>query len=479
MAGMSRYWQLRIDGLLPREEFETQITAIEDLDARVTTIEGLPVGTDYSAQISDLDTRVDALEATSPIDFQPEIDALDGRMDNAEANISALQAAGGGGGGGGSALAPFGRVSLDGFAGANDDAKLAAAITYAAAQTFPPAIQLTNRAHTFTTSRAAFEALRIIGPEGYSNPERNGNSSKMSAKVTLGMNGPWFHNNGTDMFSVSLHNLAFVGTGTNATVIGQSGGGTWYCLSMSGIYSSGLRSVIGTQATKVNITAASFTGDWEINNCYSSAFHIGGSDNALWMDGMLLDSGTAFNSAGSANGQAHLWCDSLDKTVIGPLYITCEGNWRGVRVSGTSWDNVTTNMGSLTFYGLRCEGRNPGAPCNGAPIRVEGGRASFIGGYVNYGMASPGTISGGTDVGIINHTGGLLAVEGVQYDRATGVGTSTPFVYTNTTGPCMVTRCWGASRGGAWGANKPIVAKPTANADNRLVTDASVTLANV
>ena len=69
------------------------------------------------------------------------------------------------------------------------------------------------------------------------------------------------------------------------------------------------------------MTASQFDGYWETNNSYNGAFQIGGSDNTLWPDGMLFDSGTAFNSAGSAAGQFHLWCDYLEKTFIGPLYI--------------------------------------------------------------------------------------------------------------------------------------------------------------
>ncbi|MFC7732974.1 hypothetical protein [Actinomadura keratinilytica] len=53
-------------------------------------------------------------------------------------------------------------VPLDGFSGADDDAKLKAAMSYAAAQTRPPAIVLANRAHKF--DGGPYPVLRRLPP---------------------------------------------------------------------------------------------------------------------------------------------------------------------------------------------------------------------------------------------------------------------------------------------------------------------------
>lgn len=344
-------------------------------------------------------------------------------------------------GGSGDAATPYGRVFLDDYAGANDDAKLTAALTDVSGDTYPRTITLRARAYTFTTAnRVAFTGMRIEGPPGYGNPERN-SGTKTPSRISLSMSGPWFTNPaGNDVFSVSLHQLSFTGD-SSASIIGQNGGGTWYCLSMRDIFSSGLRTIIGTQATKVLMTAASFTGDWEINNCYNGAFHMGGSDNVFWSDGMLLDSGTPFNSAGSATGQYHVWFDYMQKSYIGPLYMTAEGPWAGIRITGGSYNSASTNIGGpLNFVGMRIEGRNTNQPCDGSLVRIEGGYAVFRDCWFGYAMQAPSNQGHSpTDAGAIHvMSSGAVLVDGCTYARANGVAETVPFVYSNSTAPVRV-----------------------------------------
>lgn len=370
----------------------------------------------------------------------------------------------------------FGAVLLDSFSGANDDAKLSAAMAAVGADTYKRTIQLTNRQYAFSAGNiAVYDGFRLAGPRGFSNPEKG--TSYMPARCALSMSTPWFLNPlNSDVYSVSFQSLTVTG-GSNATFLGQNGGGTWYCLAMRDIFTSGLKTVIGTQATKFLITASVFDGWWEVNNSYNGAFHLGGSDNTLWPAGMLLDSGTAFLTAGGSNGQAHLWCDGLDKTTIGPLYITCEGGWQGIHVSGASVGSTSTNQGRLMFYGLRCEGRNPGASSDGSVIRVDGGRVVIRDSWIAYGMGNPSN-TGRNDAGMIHHAGGDLVVDGCIYDRATGIAETVPFVYTSVTGgDCIVQATQRAYRGGAW-TGRPRVARPTGSAENR-ITDATVSLVSV
>jgi hypothetical protein len=385
-------------------------------------------------------------------------------------------------GGSGDAATPYGRVFLDDFAGGTDDAKLSAALTAVAADTYPRAIQLSARSYTFATTQTPFTGMRIIGPDGWSNPERASNQ-KMANRITLqtGSTAGWFHyapGSTSQIFSTTFRNLSFVGN-SSSTVLTNNANGTWYCVAMSGIYSSGLRSILGTQTQKFLVTAASFTGDWEINNCYNGAFHIGGSDNVFWSDGMLLDSGTGFNSSGGANGQFHLWLDFCEKSYIGPLYVTAEGAWGGVHVTGPAFNSTGNNQGGpLNFFGLRLEGRNAGAGCNGAVFRQDGGLAILRDCWVSYGMISPSTPGHSpVDAGLIHHEAGTLIVDGCTYDRATGVAETVPWVYTNSNADCIVRNAMRAAKGGTW-SGRPRVAKPTANTENR-INDATTTLLSV
>jgi hypothetical protein len=169
------------------------------------------------------------------------------------------------------------------------------------------------------------------------------------------MSGGWFTMTGsTSIFGVSFSRLAFTG-GNNARVLDQgTSSAVWYCLQMRDIYSSGLRNVLGSYGTKLLTTAIQLDGSWEINNCYDTAFHIGGSDCvALWPQGMLLDSGTAFNTAGASTGHPHLWLDFQEKSTVGPLYMTTEGAWGGILQTGQTANTTGSNQaaGSSTTAG--------------------------------------------------------------------------------------------------------------------------------
>jgi hypothetical protein len=372
----------------------------------------------------------------------------------------------------------FGVIPLDSFTGATDDQKLTNALSAVAADTYKRTILLTNRQYSFATvNRTAFSGLSIQGPGGYGNADKG--ASYIHSECRMSGSGPWFHNNSADVFDVSLRGLAFIG-GSGASVLGHVGGGSWWRLHMRDITSSGLKSVLGSVAQQLLITGAHLDGFWEINNCYNTAFHLGGSDNRLWSNGGFLDSNTAFNTAGSANGQAHLWCDSLDNTTIGPLYITAEGPWAAVRIDGAAYGATGASFGGpLTFTGLQLEGRNIGAGCNGALVRMNGGIARFRDCNFNYAMISPASM-GRTpaDAGVIHHAAGQLLVDGTSYDRATGVAETVPFVYTASTGPCIVRSVQPVFHGGTWSTGLPRVALKSGTTENR-ITDATVTLITV
>jgi hypothetical protein len=372
---------------------------------------------------------------------------------------------------GSTTTADFGAVALDSFTGPDDDTKLTNALAAVSADTYKRTILLTNRKYTFTTAnRTAFNGMRIQGPAGYSNADKG--SIYEASEINLSMSGPWFNNNTVDVFDVSLTALSFKGSST-ATVLGQSGGGSWWRLHMRDISSSGLLSVLGTVATKLLMTGAHFDGFWEINNCYSTAFHLGGSDNRLWSNGGFLDSGTAFNSTA---GLAHMWFDDCANTTVGPVYITAEGPWTGIKIDGS-----LQNGGPISFYGMEIEGRNAGAPSNGSVVRMNGGIARFRDCDFHFGMSNP-SAQGRTpaDAGVVHHAGGQLVIAGAQYDKATSVAFTVPFVYTAATAAtdkCIVKEVQVGGDGGSW-TTLPIVALKSGNTDNR-ITDATVTLATV
>lgn len=381
------------------------------------------------------------------------------RLNYIEDGIAAAQAAGEASGAGVSAV-NFGQFFLDSATGATDDARYGNSLSTVSADTYPRIIKCQAKNYAISTAaRSPYTGWRLEGTWGYSNPERN-SGTKTGTRFSLSMNGGFMEHSGGDVFSLSMRDISFTG-GSSATVFSRnaSATGTLYCFHASGIYASGCRSLFGTQASKMVITAADWWGTWEVNNCYSGAFHLGGSDNVLWRDGMLLDSGTAFNSAGASNGQYHIWMDSLEKSDVGPVYETAEGAWAGIRQTGpaTPWTSGGNNMGGpITYYGLRLEGRNAGAESNGSLFRLEGGIAILDKCWISYGMGSPATPGHSpADAGMIHQTGGILDVDGCTTDFATGVSkTTVPFVY-SAGGEWGYRAIKRASKGGSWGTTRP------------------------
>lgn len=374
--------------------------------------------------------------------------------------------------------ADFGAVLLDSFqtGGLTDDQLLSAAMTAVGADTYPRTIQLQNRVYSFTSGNITpYEGFRMRGAWGASNPERNG-GAKVATPVSLTINGPWFTSGSSTIFGCSFANLSLEGHGQKSVFIG-SGTGTWDCLRIGDLYASGMSSVIGSTASKALLTACTFDGYWEIGANYDLFLHAGGSDNSFNWSTCLVDAAPAF---AAAEGSYAIWCDGLDKTNIYNLYVTAEAQWRGVKISGSALNSGAVNQGMVTFYGSRLEGRNPGAPCHGSMVSISGGAATFNGTWAAYGMSSP--ISG--ENGFFNHTGGQLTVRDMIYDCTTqsqNTNTATPFVYTSGGAgqDVIVTGIKRASRGSvSWGTNRPLVARATAGAENR-ICDATVSQVTV
>lgn len=378
-----------------------------------------------------------------------------------------------GSGGGSTNDADFGVVLLDSFTGADDDAKLTAALTAVGADTYKRTILLTNRKYTFATgNRAAFSGMRLRGPGGYSNADKG--APYMSGEVHLTCTGPWFTNNNVNVFDVSMTQMAFTG-GPAATVIGNSDNAhSFWRLHMRDISASGLSSVAGSNSQQLLVTGAHFDGFWEINNSQNSAFHIGGSDNRLFTNGGFMDGVTP-----TVTGSAHLWLDYCDNTVIGPLYITASGPWTAIKIDGPGYASTSSSFGGpAVFQGLQIEGQNIGNPSNGALVRQNGGIARFRDCNFSSAMASP-TSPGRTpaDAGVIHHADGQLVVDGASYNRATGVAETVPFVYTASAGKCLVSGIQPIFWGGTW-TGLPRVAIKSGNTENR-ITDGTVQLSTV
>lgn len=365
--------------------------------------------------------------------------------------------------GGGGTLSLPGVVQLDDFPGANDDAKLTTALSYAASQARIPWIQFPARNVTLNQGgRVPFTGMKLVGPGGFGgsmNPEVNfgGGHPNTSHRVTLGSGigtGTSALFNGAaagELNAITVSNLCFVCPGRNAQFWHgpYASGANLYSCQFDNLSFMAMRHVFGTATQSVACTGVRFSGFWVVNSFMDQTgsqnptqFHLTGSDNELWTGGWINIEGS---NPGSNSGSWMMILNNLGKTNVGGVYATARYGWRGILVSG--------NADGLTFYGARAEGRNAGSACHGSVMRIEGGAVTLRDAWIAYGMGDPSSFGGGNN-GMIQVTGGQVLLDGLRYSRATGVAETVPLVY--ATGGVVEART--VHKRGTWSGNPRIQA---------------------
>jgi hypothetical protein len=351
--------------------------------------------------------------------------------------------------------AKLGRIFIDDDLSTGDDNKLTPTLATAAAVTYPPTITLGNRQYTFSTlDRAFYDGLRVEGPPGGANPE-HASQTKMPCRVHLSMTGSWFTMTGSAKYYSCYFGCLPLTGGSQATFLGQgSGTGSLQNLLLRDISCVNLKTLLGTQATKLLLTSPTFDGLWDVNATYNGAIHIGGSgEGILWPAGGLFDGGgSAYTAAGGSAGQATIWLDYFEFANIGPIFITCEDDWEGLRISGPTYNSTTGNQGNVRITGATIEGRNAGAPCFGAVCRVLGGVAQFNNCSFLHGMSAAASMGHSPqDAGVVDVQSGALAhFAGCSYDRATGVAETVPWVYARSGTLVRVRDTYVTAKAGTW-----------------------------
>jgi len=315
----------------------------------------------------------------------------------------------------GPSSAGLGQVALDSFAGANDDAKLSAAMAYASGQTYKPAIMLSNRQYTFTTSVTPYDGMAIIGTEPTHDQNRSGNV--LGCVIKLQTSGAWLTwPSGTLIHNVTLSKLSFDCSST-ATVCASTGARMWKMDDLS--FQNGV-SFLGTDATNWTQDTCVFTGVWNVNNVRQTAFHLGGSDSRFSPAQLLLDSP---GNTLMADSDYLVRLDSLNTTNIQNWYVTCDRHSGFLITGGTS---MLPNR--ITHCDI--QGRNATTPCFGALIRCNSD-VIIADNEFAYAMSNP-SATGRNDGGALHFYGGNSLVTSCSYKLATGVSSSTPFIYVAT-----------------------------------------------
>jgi hypothetical protein len=340
-------------------------------------------------------------------------------------------------GGGGSV--GYQQIFLDDMAGANDDAKLTAAIALQQSTAGMPPIVLGARNHAFNQTRTLYSGLKLIGQStGPKNLEQN--PEFVTSRITLGSSvssgtSSWWVTPGGNLFDIYMGDFAVQGNaGSSVHQFIDVTSGTLYACEFHSLAFNFMRSVFGRKDRKCLCTQVIFSGHWTANNLWDTQFFIGGSDNQFWMGGMINigPSASGLQTGTYADGDYEIMFDTLGKTDIGYIYMSALNGWRGIKVTGSG-------VGMISFFGGTYEGYNgTTSRAPGTVIRLEGGSGAFYGPHIGQAMMTPDAAEGG----YVHMTGGEWSFYGPQFYHGS-TADSVPAIY-QTGGRLYVT---GATRG--------------------------------
>jgi hypothetical protein len=313
--------------------------------------------------------------------------------------------------------APNGNIMrrLSDFSGANDDARLTAAMSYCKAQTYKGITILLDEAKTyqFYDKQPLYSGFSIMGAFQPHDQDRSGNPT--THEINVQTSGGWFYLNQSQTFSCSFVGLSLNGPASTRLVDGHASNVLWTS-TFRDITAVNMGNVLGSEAVKLLNTAIVLDGFWNVNNIEERAWVLGGSDSRLAFSMALIDSP---DEAGFAGADYLLEYSSQSKSPTQNIYLTAEGIHQGIYIGSGSSEH-------LTFTDCTIEGRNASSPSNGRLVNIQGTNSivTFRDCWFAYAMANPGT-----HTGVIQASGGQVLLDGCVYERATGVAESVPFFH--------------------------------------------------
>lgn len=313
-------------------------------------------------------------------------------------------------GGGAATRCPF-----SSFAGATDDDKLAAFMSYAAAQTYHGiTLEFDEiRPYTFTKPVLTYSGFAISGPGRPMDQARS--SLPIPNVIRLRTTGGWLQVPNGTVFGLYVGGLSFDGTVSSRLFEPNPSCVIWTSTLRDIGFQNGL-SVLGSSSVKQPIDMVTIDGVWNLNNVQDTAFNVGGSDCFFKPSAMNFDTQPALLPATKFLAN---W-NSLGKSDISGMYVTAE--------SHSAFNITGSNTGMLRIHSNMIEGRHADQPCPGSLVRITGGYVSFKDNWTSYAMTNPAA-TGRDDAGVIHITGGNVLIDNCQYERAVGVAESVPYIY--------------------------------------------------
>jgi hypothetical protein len=306
-------------------------------------------------------------------------------------------------------------------AGASNNARLGtfiAALTDGTLKSSLVLDGLTN--YSFTTKRTINDGFALVGANRTQDQARSSLPVAQTIVPAVSMGGMFALPSVTNLYGCYFGNLCIDGNTGNRLLDGHAST-VLQTTTFHNISCQDSAGIMGTDATKMLLTACNFSGFWNVNNIKDSAFVIGGSDLWLAPDILLLDSPPGDIAVTNYMSRFQF----ISNTWVKNWYVTAE--------ACTAFE-ITGNAESNSFWikDTVIEGRNDGAPSPGALIRQSGGQVTVESTRFAFAMDDPTTTGRSpTDAGVHHMTGGTATLDNVTYDRKDAVAETVPILYAN------------------------------------------------
>ena len=292
-----------------------------------------------------------------------------------------------------------GGVLLDDFAGANDDAKFAAALAYVAAQTFRPTLLLTNRRYQLNNTYNLFNDFSMCGvgmEREFSKQTAVRAGGAALFRVPTGQSNNYVKN-------ITIRGISFEG-GANTDFFEPVNLGSGPILAYSDIRECGFnlfRKVMWNRLLGVCLD------DIYVNNGTDTQLYLSGSDNYIGTGGHFF-----MDSQQLTADKYLLRFGHMSKTDVGGLFIT------GTKATGIRVDGGR----GLTFSGTKSEARSGAASVatQGSALVITGGSGIVVRDcwFFNVMAAPANTGNAALHKGYVTVTGGDgVLVTGCRFDR--------------------------------------------------------------
>jgi hypothetical protein len=178
---------------------------------------------------------------------------------------------------------------------------------------------------TLSTPTTTFSGMKISGAPnpGYQVYEQNPKLVRTRVTLACGQDNSSAFVGTATTYGIYIGNLTLTSSNQASQFYHHPlSAGTSFATTIENMEFFGLKYGIGNPTNRYAATLNKFIGAWQIQVPYAEQICMGGSDNDFWVEGSC-NIGDSSSVAGA--GKYLIILNGMDKTTVGPIYVTAKG----------------------------------------------------------------------------------------------------------------------------------------------------------